>query len=62
MSFLRKEPGVAFAAIFVIMGLTFVAVVSLGERVSPVAGNSFNDGLLNGAAWQPVKFPARPYD
>ena len=52
-----KEPGVAFASIFVIMGLTFVLVVSLGEWVSPVAGQAYGDGIANGGDWQAGQFP-----
>ena len=52
-----KEPGVAFASIFVIMGLTFVLVVSLGEMVAPVAGQGWGDGIANGGDWQAGEFP-----
>lgn len=57
MSFLRKEPGAVFAAIFVVMGITFVVAVSAGELVSPVAGQGFSDGIVNGGDWQATEFP-----
>ncbi len=57
MSFLRKEPGAVFASIFIIMGLTFVLAVSVGEKMSPVAGQGFNDGFVNGGDWQATEFP-----
>lgn len=57
MSFLRKEPGAVFASIFIVMGITFVIAVSLGEMVSPVAGNGFGDSIVNGGDWQATEFP-----
>lgn len=57
MSFLRKEPGAVFASIFIVMGITFVIAVAVGERVSPVAGNGFGDGFVNGGDWQVTEFP-----
>jgi hypothetical protein len=52
-----KEPGVAFVSIFVIMGLTFVLAVSLGERASAVAGQAFGGGIANGGDFQDGAFP-----
>ena len=39
------------------MGVTFVIAVALGERVSPVAGQSFTGGLVDGGNWQATEFP-----
>jgi len=58
MSFLRKEPGAVFATIFLIMGVTFMIGVALGENVSPVAGQTFTGGLIDGGDWQATEFPA----
>jgi hypothetical protein len=52
-----KEPGAAFISIFVIMGLTFVLAVSVGERLAPVAGQGWGDGVANGGDWQEGRFP-----
>ncbi len=58
MSFLRKEPGAVFASIFLIMGVTFVIAVALGEKASPVASQTFTGGLVDGGDWQATEFPA----
>ena len=60
MSFLRKEPGVVFASIFIVMGLTFVLAVSVGERISPVAGQGFGEAIIDGGDWQAGQFPPIP--
>ena len=52
-----NEPGAVFASIFVIMGLTFVLVTSLGEIVAPVAGQGFGDAIADGGDWQAGEFP-----
>ena len=57
MSFIRREPGAVFASIFLIMGVTFMIAVALGERAAPVAGQTFTDGLVDGGDWQATEFP-----
>lgn len=57
MNFLRSEPGAVFAAMFLIMGVTFLIAVAVGEMISPVAGQTFTQGLVDGGDWQATEFP-----
>jgi hypothetical protein len=46
--------------IFVVMGLSFVAAVAVGERLAPVAGDAFTGGFVDGGNWQETEFPPIP--
>ncbi len=54
---IRKEPGLLFASIFLVMGLTFVIAVAIGEENSPVAGQAWGKGPGDGGDWQVTEFP-----
>jgi hypothetical protein len=51
MKLLQKRPGEIFLSIFVVAGLVFTVLATVGEAVSGTAGRGFDDGIINGAGW-----------
>lgn len=49
MSLLEKRPGELFALLFILGGIALTLGVSAGEKLSGMAGRSFDGGLIDGS-------------
>lgn len=57
MKILQTYPGQIMAIGFIIAGIGFMTLVSVGENLSGLAGRGFDNGQIDGSGWQATEFP-----